>query len=95
MAEPLIGLFRDYRGNCDYCGAEVNEPILLVSDLKTKDRFGNRLFLAIGVPVDAKNYIEGIPLVCKECGGRALILRLYESTDVTDLVINEEARHAL
>ena len=94
MAEPLIGAFRDYHGNCDRCGAELYEPFLVVSDMREKDKYGNKLFLILGIP-DKDNWQNGEFLVCKECGGRVLILRLYESTDVTDLVINEEARHAL
>ena len=94
MAEPLFGIFRDYHGNCDNCGAELHEPILLASDLREKDQYGNKLFFILGIP-DKDNLRMGVPLTCKECGGRALVLRLYESADVTKLVTKQEVRNAL
>ena len=95
MDDPIamLGIFRDYHGNCDRCGEEISEPVLLVSDMHTTDKYGNRLYLVIGSPEEY--YIHGQHMSCKKCGGRPIVLCLYKSTDVTEVGTKNEARNAL
>ncbi len=92
--DELISQIEDYRGNCERCGEEINEPFLLVSDTLAIDQHGNRIFLLIGI-VDGEDARFGHRLYCPKCGYKPLVLCLYESTDVTELVTKDETRHAL
>jgi hypothetical protein len=83
MTKPLIGMMNNYDGISDHCGTQNRADRLLVSDLESKDQYGNQLFLILGV-VDSENSTIGERFTCEACGNIKWYLRLYESVDVTE-----------
>ena len=88
----LIGIMRDYYGNCDGCGSPNHTENLLVSECQGGyDAYGNRMFLVIGVLTDEEKCL-GHRFRCSNCGKLFLLLRLYESVDISSW-INPQNNH--
>jgi hypothetical protein len=85
---PLLG-FMDYWGECDECHTPMSASSLLVSDTRDMDKYGNRMFLVIGICPDQEQLI-GHPFVCPTCNRAKLFLRLYESQDIGELIKKDE-----